>query len=143
MSNLSMFLKKNKKVRSNAFYPASASFVDENGNPVKWEVRPLTTAEDEVIRDECTVDVPIPGKKGQYRAKIDVNAYMAKQMVAAIVFPDLNNAELQDSYGVMTPEDLLKEMIDNPSEYMEFANFIRENSGFDIDLTEEIKEAKN
>ena len=143
MSNLSMFLKKNKKMRSNAFYPASASFVDENGKPIMWEVRPLTTAEDEVIRDECTVDVPIPGKKGQFRAKIDVNAYMAKQMVAAIVFPDLNNAELQDSYGVMTPDALLKEMIDDPSEYMEFASFIRENSGFDKDLTEEIEEAKN
>ena len=143
MSNLSMFLKKNKKMRSNAFYQASASFVDENGKPIMWEVRPLTTAEDEVIRDECTVDVPIPGKKGQFRAKIDVNAYMAKQMVAAIVFPDLNNAELQDSYGVMTPDALLKEMIDDPSEYMEFASFIRENSGFDKDLTEEIEEAKN
>ena len=143
MSNLSMFLKKNKKMRSNAFYPASASFVDANGKPIMWEVRPLTTAEDEVIRDECTVDVPIPGKKGQYRAKIDVNAYMAKQMAAAVVFPDLNNAELQDSYGVMTPEALLKEMIDNPSEYMDFANFIRENSGFDKELTPEIEEAKN
>lgn len=143
MSNLSMFLKKNKKMRTNAFYPASASFVDANGKPVMWEVRPLTTAEDEVIRDECTIEIPIPGKKGQYRAKIDVNAYMAKQMVAAIVFPDLNSAELQDSYGVMTPEDLLKEMIDNPSEYMEFASFIRENSGFDKDLSEEIEEAKN
>ena len=143
MSNLSMFLKKNKKMRKNAFYPASTSFVDDKGEPIKWEVRPLTTAEDEVIRDECTVDVPIPGKKGQYRAKIDVNAYMAKQMAAAVVFPDLNNAELQDSYGVMTPEALLKEMIDNPSEYMDFANFIRENSGFDKELTPEIEEAKN
>jgi hypothetical protein len=43
----------------------------------------------------------------------------------------------------MTPEALLKEMIDDPSEYMEFANFIRENSGFDKDLSEEVEEAKN
>ena len=143
MSNLSMFLKKNKKVRSNAFYPASTSFVDDKGKPIMWEVRPITTAEDELIRDECMIEVPVSGKKGQYRTKIDVNAYMAKQMVAAIVFPDLNNAELQNSYGVMTPEELLKEMIDNPSEYMDFANFIRENSGFDTDLTKEIEEAKN
>ncbi len=143
MSELSLFLKKNKKKRANAFYPASKSFTDESGNPIMWEVKPITTAEDEAIRNECMMDVPIPGKKGQYRSKIDVNTYLAKQMVAAIVFPDLNNAELQDSYGVMTPEALLKEMIDDPSEYMEFANFIRENSGFDKDLSEEVEEAKN
>lgn len=143
MSNLSVFLKKNKKQRENAFYAATASIVDEKGKPVMWEIRPITTAEDEKIRDECMKEVPIPGKRNQFRMKIDPNAYMTKQMVAAIVSPNLYDAALQDSYGVKTPEDLLKEMVDNPSEFMDLGNFIREHSGFDADLGEEVEEAKN
>lgn len=143
MSNLSLFLKKNKRVRENAFYAATKSILDETGEPVKWEIRPLTTAEDEALRESCTYDAPIPGKKGQFRTKIDVNAYMNKQMCAAIVFPDLNNAELQDSYEVKTPEDLLKEMVDDPSEYADLRSFIQELSGFDKELADEVEEAKN
>lgn len=143
MGELSFFLKKNKKQRDHAFYPASRSFLDAKGEPVLWEIRPLTTAQDEAIRDACTREVPIPGKRGQFRTRLDINAYLARQMVAAIVYPDLNNAELQDSYGVKSAEELLKEMIDNPSEYIDFGNFIREQSGFDMDLSEEIEEAKN
>ena len=143
MSDLSVFMKKNKKIRGNAFYPATKSFVDTKGEPIPWEIKPLTTAEDEQIRDECTREVPVPGKKGMFRTKVDVNTYLTKQMVSAIVFPNLLDASLQDSYGVKTPEDLLKALIDNPSEYVEFGNFIREHSGFDSALETEVDEAKN
>lgn len=143
MSDLSVFLKKNKKERKNAFFAASKSFVDAEGNPILWEVKPLTTTEDEKIREECTREVQIPGKKGMFRNKIDVNAYMVKQMAAAIVFPNLYDAGLQDSYGVKTPEELLKAMVDNPSEFVDFGNFIRELSGFDNDMEAEVDEAKN
>lgn len=143
MSELSIFMKKNKKVRGNTFYSATASIVDANGEPVKWEIKPLTTTEDERIRDACTKESPVPGKKGQYRQKLDVNAYLTRQMVEAIVFPNLNDAALQDSYGVKTPEDLLKALVDNPSEFLDFGNFIREYSGFETEMETEVEEAKN
>lgn len=143
MSELSVFLKKNKQERKNAFFPATKNFVDKNGDPIMWEVRPLTTSENERIQAECTKEVPVPGKKGMFRSKTDTQMYLTKLMVAAIVFPDLYNKELQDSYGVMTPEDLLKELIDNPAEFNDFREFIVEQSGFDKDLNEEIEEAKN
>lgn len=143
MSDLSIFMKKNKKVRENTFFPATEAFTDANGEPVKWEIKPLTTVEDERIREECIKEVPVPGKKGQLRQKLDVNAYLVKQMVAAVVFPNLHDAALQDSYGVKTPEDLLKAMIDNPSEFVDFGNYIREYSGFDADVETEVEEAKN
>lgn len=142
-SNLALFMKKNKKVRENTFYAATSSLLDEKGNPLMWEIKPLTTEESERIRLECTKDVPVPGKRNQYRSKIDTNLYNDKLMVAAIVFPDLYNAELQDSYGVKTPEALLKAMIDNPSEYYDLLNYITEQSGFDKDIQDEIDEAKN
>lgn len=143
VSELSLFLKKNKKARGNTTYPATKSLLDAQGNPLLWEIKPLTTAEDERIREECTHEVPIPGKKNLYRTKIDVSAYLVRQMTAAIIFPNLLDAELQDSYGVKTPEELLKEMVDDPSEFTDLGNFIREYSGFDTDLSADVEEAKN
>ena len=143
MGNLALFMKKNKKVRENAFYPATKTLVDEKGNPLMWEIKPLTTEETERIRLECTKEVPVPGKRNVYRDKVNSNLYLDKIMVAAIVFPDLYNAELQDSYGVKTPEELLKKMVDDPSEYSDLMSFIQEQSGFDKDIDDEIDEAKN
>ena len=136
-------MKKNKKIRKNTFYPATKTLLDEKGSPLMWEIKPLTTAETETIRAECTKEIPVPGKRNMFRDKVDTNLYLDKMMVAAIVFPDLYNAELQDSYGVKTPEALLKAMIDDPSEYSDLLGYIQEQSGFDKDIKDEIEEAKN
>lgn len=143
MGNLSLFLKKNKKIRKNTQYVASKSFYDENNEPLKWEIKPLTTKEAEDIRTACTMEVPIPGKSGMYRPKVDSKSYVAKLIAACVVFPDLYNKELQDSYGVKTPEDLLKEMVDDPTEYNAFAEFVQSFNGLDETLEDKVKEAKN
>lgn len=143
MGNLSLFLKKNKKVKENTQYAATKSLCDEKGEPLKWEIRPLTTTEAEDIRVLCTAEVPIPGKKGMYRPKVDSGVYIAKLIAASVVFPDLYNKELQDSYGVKTPEELLKEMVDNPGEYNAFAEFVQNYSGLDETLEDKREEAKN
>lgn len=143
MSGLSMFLKGNKKQRQNTKYAASKSFCGEDGKPLEWEVRALSTKESEKIREDCTVDVPVAGKPGQYRSKMLSAKYIAKIMAAAVVFPDLQNAELQDSYGVATPEELIVEMLDNPVEYNEFGVFVQQFSGLDVTLEEKVEEAKN
>ena len=59
MGDLSRFLKKNKKKKENIKIPATMSLTDENGAPLLWEVKPLTTKEDNAIREACTVDVPV------------------------------------------------------------------------------------
>ena len=64
-------------------------------------------------------------------------------MVASVVYPNLNDKDLQDSYGVMTPEDLLTEMVDNPGEYNAFGKFINEYNGFTEGLNEKVEKAKN
>ncbi len=143
MSNLSLFLKKNKKVRENTFFPATKSLCDEAGNPLNWEIKALTTTESEDIRMECTIEVPVTGKPGMYRPKVDSKKYIARLISACVVFPDLYNKELQDSYGVKTPEDLLKQMIDNPVEYNALAEFVQNYSGLDETLGEKVEEAKN
>ena len=43
----------------------------------------------------------------------------------------------------MTPEELIYEMIDNPGEYTELADFIQNFNGFDETLQDKVDEAKN
>lgn len=142
MSNFSKFMKANKIQKENVMHPVTQSLVDENGEPLLWEIKPVTTKENERIRESCTVDVPVKGKPNQFRPKVDMDKYQTKLICAAIVSPDLNNAELQNSYGVMTPEDLIKEMVDSPAEYTDLMVFIQQLSGFKT-LQEEVDEAKN
>ena len=143
MSNFNRFMKQNKAKKENTQYPATTSLTDENGNPLLWDIKPLSTKDDEAIKDSCMLEVPVVGKPNLYRQKMNTTAYMAKMLVASVVSPDLNDAELQDSYGVKKPDDLLKELIDNPGEYNEFAMFVQKFNGFTTTLEEKVEEAKN
>ena len=140
--NFSRFMKANKVEKPNVKYAPTKSLLDEKGKPIEWEIKHLTTKEAEDIRESCTIEVQVKGKANMYRSKINTKAYMAKMIVKSVVFPDLYNAELQDSYGVTTAEDLLMEMVDNPNEYTEFVNFIQNLNGFDT-LEDKVEEAKN
>lgn len=143
MGNLAYFLKKNKKEKKNAFFAATKSLCDENGEPLKWEIKALSTKETEAIREKCTIDVPVTGKPGVMRPKVNSSKYVAELLVSAVVFPDLYNAELQDSYGVKTASDLLKEMVDDPAEYNNFVEFVQEYNGLDETMNDKVEEAKN
>lgn len=142
MSNFARFMKANKTLKQNVMHPVTKSLTDDNGEPLLWEIKPLTTKENEAIREKCTIDVPVKGKPNMFRPKVDMNKYQTMLMCAAVVSPDLNNVELQNSYGVMTPEDLLKEMVDDPAEYTDLMVFVQQISGFKT-LQEEVEEAKN
>ncbi len=143
MSDFSRFMKKNKITRENTTFSATKSLVDEKGNPLQWIIKPLSTKENDNIRDTCMIDVPVKGKPNMYRPKLDTSKYIAKMLCACIVEPNLYDKELQDSYGVMTPEELLKEMIDDPGEYQDFASFVQDYNGFNTSFEEKVEEAKN
>lgn len=143
MSNLSLFLKKNKIQKENTTYAATKSLCDEQGNPLLWEIKPLTTKENEDIREACTMEVPVKGKPNLFRPKVNTNQYLAKMIVASVVEPNLFNAELQDSYGVKTPDDLLKEMVNDPGEYNDLAAFVQKFNGFNTTMEDKVEEAKN
>ena len=96
MSKFSRFLKENKAVRENVKYVPTKSFTDENGNPIEWTIKPLTTKEAEAMRDKYTKDVPILGKPNQFKQQLDVAKYNASLIAKSVVEPNLNDAELQD-----------------------------------------------
>lgn len=143
MSNFNRFMKQNKVQKENTTFAATKSLTDEQGVPLQWEIKPLTTKENDTIRDDSTAEIPVKGKPNMYRQKMNTSKYLAKMMCASIVEPNLNSADLQDSYGVKTPEELLKEMVNDPGEYSDFAVFIQQFNGFNTTVEDKVEEAKN
>lgn len=139
--SLSAFLAENALPIENIKYAASPRFV-EAGKPVEWEIKAITSTEDEGLRKACTKRVPVPGKKNMFQRETDYDLYLGKLAVACTVYPDLNDAALQDSYHVMGAETLLKTML-TPGEYADYLAKIQEVCGFDTSMEEEIEEAKN
>lgn len=143
MSKFAQFMKGNKLVVGNKFYAATKSLCDENGDPLKWEFRKLSAQENEEIRESCTVDIPIPGKHGVFRPKVKSSKYIQTMIARSVVSPDLFDKELQDSYGVRTPEELLMALVDDAGEYSDLAVFVQKLNGFDVSFEDEVNEAKN
>ena len=140
MSNFAAFMIGNE--HETVKYVASKRFVDKNGNPQEWEIKPIDSDLDEQLRKECTKKVQIPGKRGQFNQETDTDKYLAKMCVACTVYPNLNDAELQDHYGVKSGDALLKKML-KPGEYTEYKAKVMEVNGYDMSMEEMVEEAKN
>ncbi len=143
MNEFTRFMKENKTVRKNTTYVATKSLTDETGKPLEWTIRPLTSKEVENIKEKCVFDEPVKGKPGRITQKLNNILYNKKIACASVVYPDLHNKALQDSYGVMTPEDLIQELIDNPVEFANFIQFINDVNELEVSLDEKVTEAKN
>ena len=141
-TTLSGFFAENALKVENIKYVASKRFLDDKKKPIQWEIRSLTSKEDEELRKACTKRVPVPNKKGQYTMETDYNMYLGKLASACTVFPDLKNAELQNSYGVMGDDNLLKTML-TAGEYAEYLSKIQEINGYDVSTEDMVEEVKN
>jgi len=58
------------------------------------------------------------------------------------MFPDLNDVSLQDSYGAMGADNLLRAML-TPGEYAEYLRQVQKICGFDVPFDQLVDEAKN
>ena len=140
VSSLQAFFAKNAKVDIVEEVVVSDRFKDENGKPIPWKIRAITEEENEQLRKAATQFVKRPG--GRRVAEIQPEVYMAKVAAASVVFPDLKNAELQKSYGVLGAEELLKKMLLS-GEYARLVQAVQEINGFDKDINELMDEVKN
>ena len=138
MKDLSMFLKQNKKIKENVKYVATEDFVDKDGKPIEWEIRALKSREADNFRAEC-VKTTRNGKD----AKVDSAKFNRMVAVACTVFPNLNDKDLQDSYGVMGAEQLIQELLENDGDYQAYVQKILDISGYDKNAEELREEAKN
>lgn len=142
--DLTAFLAGNAISIENVKYVASKRFIDpETKSPIEWELSAIESTVDEEIRKECTYKKPIPGgKRGQYTNELDTDKYIGKVCARCTVYPNLNNAELQNSYGVRDADALLKKML-NIGEYADYKAKVMELNGYDTTMDELVDEAKN
>lgn len=143
MGGLSAFMAQNAKKPENIRLVVSNRFVDEDGKPETWEVRCISSDENDLIQRDCTKQVPIPGKRNQYRQVVDAALYGRKLAAACTVYPNLNDAELQDSYGAKCAEDLIVKLLCVPGEYNAYLDKITQSCGLDYNLNDMVEEAKN
>ncbi|WP_281885686.1 phage tail assembly chaperone [Paenibacillus sp. YYML68] len=140
MSDISVFFAQNAPIETNVEYMVSDRFKGKDGKPVPWILRCMTEDENETIRKAATKRER--GKNGIVTQETNQNEYMAKLVVASVVFPNLKDESLQKSYGVMGAEALLKKMLLS-GEYTTLIMKIQEINGFDTDMNELVDEAKN
>ncbi len=135
MNTFDLFLKENRKERQCYYAEVCKDIKDEKGNIVKWKFTPLTTREEEEIREEVTETV-------NGNLKLNMTKYIEKLITASVIYPNLYDATLQDSYNCKTPESLLKAIVNIPGEYSDLARLVQEKNGFNS-LREDIEKAKN
>ena len=136
-------MKANKAKKENGKYAPTKSLTDESGKPLEWEFKHISSKENEELRESCTIEVQIKGKPNLFRPKLNSSQYLSRMVVASTVYPDLYDKELQDSYGVLTPEELVFAMIDDPGEYNSLGEWLQRFQGFTKSLEEKVDEAKN
>lgn len=142
MSQFQQFMKENKVKRTNTKYTPTQSLKDENGRALEWEIKPISTKENDFIRSTCFKEITSNSRRNITKNEFDHTLYLAKMLAYSVVFPNLNDAQLQNSYNVMNAEDLLKELIDNPAEYQDFVEFVTNFNGYENSITEKIEQAK-
>lgn len=135
MNGLEMFLKENRKERECYFARVCNDIKDSDGNVVKWKFKPVTTAEEEEIRRDNYIVV-------EGKTKLNTDGYIASLICASVVYPNLYDANLQDSYNCKTPEKLLKAIVNVPGEYSALARLVQEKNGFKS-LKDDVNTAKN
>lgn len=139
-SELSVFFAQNVQSDITEDFVVSERFKDAKGSAVPWKIRTMSEAENEEIRKSTTRQVK--GRNGQKTTETNPEEYLAKLAVASVVFPDLKNAELQKSYGILGAESLLRKMLLS-GEYAGLIQKVQEINGFDRDINQDIEEIKN
>lgn len=131
--NMSAFLAENIEQVPHKEVVISKRIKDEDGKPVAWELQPLSTARVRKLRKESMRFVG-----GQM--DIDLDVLNMELVLESVVFPDLKDPALQDSYGVMGEEQLLDKIL-LPGEYDELVGQVSVLCGYNSQ--ELVDEAKN
>mgnify|MGYP001100179588 CR=1 FL=1 len=136
MSNLNAFLHPAQTTEVCEII-VSRRFLDADGRPVPFKVRPLTQEENDALTRRCMRSAKV---NGQPVERLDSIAYSRQLVVAATVEPDFTSEALCRAYGTMDPLEVPGKML-LAGEYACLQREISALSGFDLDGLED--EAKN
>ena len=112
-------------------FVVSERFKDKDGKPVTWKLKAVGCKKEKEI------------KRGSiHKGVFDNIGYTENIAAESVLFPELGNAKLQDSYHVYGKIDLLEAMLTS-GEMNRLILKSLEINGLDKDINELIKDAKN
>jgi len=120
--SLNGFFKSNAKSLPDVKVVVSERFTNEDGSPIEWVLHPISTKRVEEITKRNTKTTIKNGKKESTVNEENLNAELLE---AVVLYPSLNDAELQDSYGVSSANELLSVML-YPGETQVLTNALQE-----------------
>ena len=120
--SLNGFFKSNAKSLPDVKVVVSERFTNEDGSPIEWVLHPISTKRVEEITKRNTKTTIKNGKKESVVNEENLNAELLE---AVVLYPSLNDAELQDSYGVSSANELLSVML-YPGETQVLTNTLQE-----------------
>lgn len=101
-----------------------------------FKVKPLTTTKHNEFRNRCLTK----NKKGEITT--DLNKFNLLVITEQTVEPDLSNADFLAKVGCQTAREFVERKFLS-GEVQSIASKILEISGFNIDINEQVEEAKN
>lgn len=140
MSDLSLFFAENAAAAATEEFAVSDRFKDKNGESVQWQLCAITEEHNGEIRKSATRVVK--AKSGMQTQDVNTEEYLGKLVAACVVYPNLNDSGLQNSYGVKGADRLIRKML-LAGEFANLVQKINELNGFDKDINELADEVKN
>ena len=141
MSDFEAFFAQNKVKAKDVEYVASTGFINpKTGKPIAWILRKIDESVNKKLKESSMKKVA--NSKTATRYQLDNDTYLCKLTVATVAFPNLNDKELQDKWGVMDAEELVRKML-SAGEYANLMIKAQEVNDFDIDFSALVEEAKN
>jgi len=104
-------------------------------------IQTITEEANARLRKEATVKRRSKG--GNFVADIDTDKYVDKLVLKCVKVPDLENAQLQESYCTVGDASATLKAMLRPGEYATLTQAIQELNGFDEDVEEVKDEIKN
>ncbi len=137
--NFREFMLQNAVKVENEKFVVSDRFLDENGQPIEWELRTLTKIEEEDIMRSC---YRVVEKGGRTLNEFDDILYQGKVVASSVVYPELNNVDLQNSYRAMSNDQLLKTML-TAKEYLKLQIKLHTTGNQRVSINDKVEQAKN
>lgn len=114
----------------------SKRFLDEDGKPAKFKIRPLSQEENERITKAATRTVKV---NGQMTERLDSADFSRRLVVEGTVEPDFHSTEMCNAYGCLDPLQVPGKMLYS-GEFSALLSEISTLSGFKLsDLGDEAK----
>lgn len=137
MKDISVFFKDKNIKNEIRKVKISDRFKDKDGNVVEFEIQPLNPVLYTKLKDNNT-KITI-AKDGNGYPKMDTVAITKELLSKCVIYPNLNDTELQNSYGVMGALDLATELL-TTVEFNTLVEFLWKIHGESKELTiEEVK----